>query len=774
MKEDNTPTKTSRRRTPTSHMRLRNETQKKLQKLGSLTKTKRAESKKGTPGEESSEKAKLIPPRIPQLKVNSLNNPTKPSAKFRKRQLHKSWLPTHLYHAKRARITSAAEPLWRFAIPLTPTEKCYRTTHRAASSRGCVAWDTSYMSTLRVEGIEASLLNLLRGLGVEENMLTGRVGGKWRTGTRGWSGWVSERDGERKLLASVVIIWCVSNVGKIERPQDDVETKKEKRQIFVRIHPSAFMQVWNETLKVARMQRPQVTVEDLRFEIGSIEIVGPSSTEALIGVLSPVVATGSAAPPDESPETIWPLLDGVTNPASLPQNALLAFEFSDPRLHYPPRKVTRPSPASDDGLLQVLSDWPPDTTQSSPAIFDRAARYTASRLLPSQKAVNRRKGAALPGAFPDSLPEDPRIPVLLIASRSSSAAGQGSWTVLVPWKCVLPVWYSLMHYPLSSGGNPRFAGLQEKRQIAFEQRVPWFPADFPGTTAGWEWEVMERGKRKEEWEKKPKGKRTEWESVDFGDGKRGEIGMGWACDWERLFRGPLSSLDTTDSLQTKVTTSTSQSKAISKPDPQSEQSTLPKPSQSPPLQINHIPLVLASIYTLASPPPPTALTTISLSLLARGCPTACARIYRLPTTNPSLRQKWLALAQSLKSSKSSKQKLCSRPPPAALPKDAPPHVVNAHNAALLLSPPTTSTALTGKQPPPRAGDATYPAVPAEEDLIGFVTTGNFNLGEGSASAVGCVALARVVQDERGKGAGKMCIVREAGQVLGRLARWEFA
>lgn len=780
MKEDNTPTKTPRRRTPTSHMRLRNETQKKLHKLGSLAKAKRAESKKEAPGEEGSEKAERIPLPTPKLKKNSLNNPMKLPAKFRKRQLHKSWLPTHLYHAKRAHITLPAEPLWRFAIPLTPTEKCYRTTHRAASSRGCVAWDTSYMSTLRLEGVEASLSNLLRGLGVEESMLTGRVGGKWKVGTRGWNGWVSERDGERKVMAKAVIIWCVSNAGKSERPHDGVETKKEKRQMLLQIHPSAFLQVWNEVLKVARMQRPQVAVEDLRFEIGSIEIMGPSSTEALIGALSPAAVTGGAAPPEKSPETIWPLLGGVTNPASLPQNALLGFEISDPRLHYPPRKVTSPSPTTDQGLLDILSDWPPDATQSSPVIFDRAARYTACRLLPSQKAINRRKGAVLPGAFPDPLPEDPMIPALLFASRPSSAASQGSWTVLLPWKCLLPVWYSLMHQPLSCGGNPRLAGLQEKRQIAFEQGVPWFPGDFPGTNAGWEWEVMERGKRKEEWSKRPKGKRIEWESVDLGDGKKGEIGMGWACDWERLFQGPPSNPESADdSLETKVTASRLQSKANSQPDPKSEPSTPLKPSQPPPLQMNHIPSGLAGLYTTANPPPPTALTSVSLSLLARGCPTACARIYRLPTSNPSLRQKWLALAApALKRSKPSKPH--RPPPPAPLPKHAPRHEVNAHTAASLLNPPPPP------QPPqqqqPRAGDATYPAVPPEQDLIGFVTTGNFNLGEGKATAVGCVALARVVavqepQQQAGEGErgeeGKICIVREVGQGLGRLARWKF-
>lgn len=769
MKEENTATKTTRRRTPTSHMRLRNETQRNLQKLGSIAKAKRAKSRREAPGDEGAEKAKL---RIPPLKVNSLNSPAKPPAKFRKRQLHKSWLPTHLYHAKRAHIAPAAEPLWRFAIPLTPTDKCYRTTHRAASSRGCVAWDTSYMSTLRLEGVEASLLNLLRGLGVEESMLTGRVGAKWRKGTRGWNGWVNERDGKKRLMAQIAIIWCVSNAGTVERLGDDSENKMENRQIFMRIHPSAFLQVWNETLKVAQMQRPHVKIEDLRFEIGSIEIMGPSSTEALVGVLSPIAVSGDATLSDKSPEKIWPSLGGVTNPASLPLNALLAFEISDPRLRYPPRTVAGPIRASDDGLLQLLSEWPPDDTQDSPVIFHRAARYTACRSLPSQKAINRRKGAALPGAFPDPIPEDPRIPVLLIASRSSSVAGQGCWTVLVPWKCVLPVWYSLMHYPLTTGGNPRFGGLQEKRQIAFEQRVPWFPGDFPGTSAGWGWEVRERRKRKEEWEKKPRGKRTEWESVNLGEGKRGEVGIGWACDWERLFQGPPLYPDTKDDLaKSKRTTSALQSKAISRTGPDSEQSI----SQSPPLQIHQTPLTLASTCISANAQPPTALTTISLFLLSRGCPSACARIYRLPLIDPSLRLNWLVLAQSLKSSRSSKHKAIHTHPP-ALPKDAPPHEINARNAASFLNPPTLmSTTMTGEQlPPTRADDAAYPVVPAEEDLIGFVTTGNFHLGEGNASAMGCIALARLMQGGGERGEEKLCIVREAGQGLGRLARWEFA
>ena len=197
MREDNTPTVTARRRKPTPHQRLRLEKAKKLKELGALTRKKRASAKTQKPGETDPEKMVAIASRIPKLKKDTFAKPARPPAKFRKRQVHKQWLPTHLYHAKRAHMTPPKEPLWRFAIPMTPTDKCYRPTHRAASLRGSVAWDMSYVSTIGMEGVEASLLGLLKGIGIEENMLIGKREAKWRRGTRGWEGWIRDRDGER-------------------------------------------------------------------------------------------------------------------------------------------------------------------------------------------------------------------------------------------------------------------------------------------------------------------------------------------------------------------------------------------------------------------------------------------------------------------------------------------------------------------------------------------------------------------------------------------------
>lgn len=809
MKEDNTPTVTARRRKPTPHMRLRLEAAKKLETLSKRIQAKREKAKQQKLDQKLEqelakshpEQIQPPPPRIPKLKRNKLAEPDKPAAKFRKRQINKSWLPTHVWHAKRAHMPDPKAPLWRFAIPLTPTAKVHRPTHRAASSRGCVAWDTSYMSTISIEGVEASLLGLLRDVGVEELMLVGKKGSKWRSGTRSWRSWIRERDNEKNWLSTVDIIWCTSLPPPDERPTADASSrKKPKRQLFLRTHPSSFLLIWNELLKDTKIQHPSPSISDLRFEIGSIEITGPNCTEALVGILHPVTpdsaSTGDKLQPSlsttplqpDTSEKIWPHLSSLTNPSALAPNALLALNVHDPRLFHPPRTVPSPPPGHEDTLLDLLASWPPDANPTPAGIFSSTARHTASHL-PSQKAINRRKGSSPPGAYAPPLPTDPAIPILLYTSRAPSVNQQGTWTVLLPWKCVLPTWYSLVHYPLSSGSNPRFGGLDELRQMRFERGEPWFPGDYPGTEAGWAWELGEREKRKHDWDKRPKGKRVSWEAVDLGDGKKGEIGKGWACDWERLFLGPPAP-DTSEeqAAATDPLPTSAPETETPAPHPTAEAPPPPPAPSFSSLHIHHLPSPLPPRIAL----PPRPLSTIHLSLLHRGTPSPCARIYRLPTRNAASLQKWLALLSSLPSTTTSSSK--THPP--HLPADAPPWEKRQALARQLLDPRIS------------AGERDYPACPEEEDLIGFVTSGGYDLGAGRGRGVGCVDVGKVLgggggevgcgateggevgcrgEGGRGKGEGKragvgikglrredrVCVVRDAGQSVGRLARWEF-
>lgn len=830
--DDNTPTVEARRRNPkTSRARIRLDVARRLAVLAEKKRKRRLRAAKeglgedvtggeGTAGqgkEVSAAMRQLIDtkPLRPKIRRNLLNNPLKPKAKFRKRQIDKTWLPTHLWHAKRAKMTPPKEPLWRFAIPLTPNEKVYRPTHRASTVKGAIVWDMSYMSTIGIYGHGAGIERTLRALGMSHDSLWDARGKRWRDGQRTWSGVLSKEKGGdmRRQIGPATVIWNPQEI--TSQPSEDatISTAKAQRQVYVRIHPSCFLEVFDLLVKLIRRETPRLYVEDLRFEIGSIELTGPGATEALLGIIRPHHAKGAAREPHAE---LFQSLSNINATAALPPDTVLGFSAQDPRLSYPPRTfqagaaITKP--ATEAGKST-------DTSPSPFLLFDRTARYEASRF-PSQKALNRRKGKSAPGEPLHLTEDDPPFPIILFSSRAKSTA-QTTWTLLTPWKCVLPIWYSLVHYPLSTGGNPRVGGMDELRQVTFEQGLPWFPGDFPGTDAGAEWELEQRQKRKALWERRPKSKRVEWTSLDLGAGRKGEIGVGWACEFERLFGLEQEPIPTpqegsTDKSTNKTTAGTKSSQLHTERNmdvdgneeggapvrqPRVDGNKVELAKQAPQAPTPH-PLTLVrhlskpSFNKLAASktaeiPPTHSLVTIKIFLPGRGVVSPCARIYRLPprqkalavlsSTQPEfpatcppvrtlpsdLRDQWLArlpgsAAQEQEQQSSSRAtSQAIRFPPGA-----------DHDAKKLL---LAQTLLTKKLPfPPQKNNADHPLVPADEDLIGYVTKGEFNLAEGRGVAIGSVSVKRALEAVRtGKGKeGYTCVVRNAGETIGWIGKWE--
>jgi len=70
----------------------------------------------------------------------------------------------------------------------------------------------------------------------------------------------------------------------------------------------------------------------------------------------------------------------------------------------------------------------------------------------------------------------------------------------------------------------------------------------------------------------------------------------------------------------------------------------------------------------------------------------------------------------------------------------------------------------------------YPPCPAEQDLLGFVTTGNMSLSEGRGRAVGALSWSKVELEEdrwvNEREFRRWCIVRDVGMDIARLAKWE--
>ncbi|KAJ9155250.1 Ribonucleases P/MRP protein subunit POP1 [Pleurostoma richardsiae] len=811
--EDNTPTIEARRRRPrTTRARIRAETAKKL---GILAEKKRKRKLKAAGGKDSAlnegEKSAMkqlieTRPAKPKIRRNELNEPPRPKAKFRKRQVEKTWLPTHLWHAKRSRMTEPKEPLWRFAIPLTPAEKVYRPTHRAAGERGAVMWDMSYMSTIGLYGHSPpGIERILKAIGLTHESLWDHRGQKWRDGCRKWSGMLSrEIQGSRRDIGPATVLW---NPTKIVEPAQ-CETEPSgivQRQLYIRVHPACFLELFDLLTKLIKRETPRPYIEDLRFQIGSIEITGPASTEALIGVLHPYYAKEELK---EAHASLFQSLNGVTNPSALPADVLLAFSAQDPRLRYPPRRLesldgTETDSTNSSSISQIIAKWPADAGLKPFDIFDRNARFKAS-CLPSQKAIDRRKAANPPGEYLKPTAADPPIPVILFASRSPSGRqAQGTWTLLAPWRCILPIWHNLVHFPLLSGGNPRFGGLMELQQVAFEQGRPWFPGDFPWTNAGAEWELEQRERRRRLWERRPKSKRVAWESLDLGAGRKGEIGSGFACDYERLFGLAVSQDEQEDSQKTMGSEEMDVDKPEETAEGQKSADVAKKQKRIPPVyQLQH--LSKAFFNTLLAntdSPPPNSLITVRITYLGRGVPSPCARIYRLPTPTitavpstqaevpatepppdpntlpPNLKDQWLAQIHRKPSSSSAPGQLRRFPPGA-----------DAAARKRLLAESLMAAQLPYPPPPPNQADVGggHPLVPGEADLLGFVTTGTFSLAEGKGSAVGCVSAERALEALRRAGGagptagvgggsgreGRICVVRNAGENVGWVARWE--
>ncbi|KAK5115108.1 hypothetical protein LTR62_001805 [Meristemomyces frigidus] len=803
MADDNTPIVNAKTRRPTRRLRLRLETAKALRALGSKRKAAKEKAKEekvlvhvpdsakaATKGNENGKKPDrqhTTTNAMSKTKKARLAIPPLPKAKFRKRQIHKSWLPTHMYHAKRARMTPPSAPLWRFSIPLSPNNKSYRPTHRASRDRGAVAWDTSYVSTIALDGRQDSIVGILKALGVSDADLTGRTRMKWSSGTRVLEVFLYEREAPHRLIAPATAIWCA-----LPRAADaqSLPTSDTKRKLLLRVQPSTFFQLWEELVRLSKVAKPQVMVEDLRFAIGSIDLTGPGATEALLGALWPVAAERAYSESDatqidasitQSVGDVWTKLIGLTNMATLPQNALLGFDVQDPRLHHPPRTIKLPKTESEQvQLLETIAAWPVDTAQTSPSLFNSKARRAASTSLPSQKAVNRRQALAPLGQYPSPTPQDPKIPVLLFTGYTSSpstkaknnsaysTAPQATWTLLAPWKCIQPIWYSLMYYPLSTGTQPRFGGLDQKRQVAFEAGEPWFPADFPGTKAGWEWELRERKERLAFWARRPKGKRISWEKVDLGQGRRGEVGSGWCCDWMRLLEGPpreVIAVGAADASSVAIPNASNEAKATDSAPNGAAATAPPLPLPQMPTGLSQLSPSSADLLLNGGTLPPhinlsSVLAAVRVRAISRGTPKPCGRIYRLPsfTTNEKLRKQWLDLLPS--NQKNSGRK---HGPKHSLPKvvgkDVPAHIAQQRLAASLLE-------------PPRVGEDDYPACPGEEDLIGFITTGNFNLSEGQGTGIGSLLIARVLESAGEE--KRLCILRNAGESICRLARWEVA
>ncbi|CAN3502614.1 ribonucleases P/MRP protein subunit Pop1p [Diutina catenulata] len=347
--------------------------------------------------------------------VNSLAPPPRDNLRYRQRQRKHVWLPTHVWHAKRFHMVKQ----YGYQVPLTPTQKCYKLMHRKAKE-SCIAMDASYYDVMVVstnDPLEFFLRYTKYKAKVPASLIQGR---------KSYSGWIGIDD--TQLGLGLVLV--------------------NGDKVIVRVHPSMYVELFQELTK-------HYQVEDCRYSVGSIDLVGPAALHNLAKVLH-VVSTPQ--------KPMWVQTAAIHDSGIIPVGTTFTLDAYDPRMWKNPTSVKPQHEVSPGDLLMQLATEPVTATSG---LVDSTERLRSYQDQMSTKQLDQRwSGHPLANSLED-YSSSPTFPV--VVTKTTDA-----WTVLLPWYWVSPTWIKLVRIHEVAPG-----GVRQLAQIAFENNRPSFPLEYP-------------------------------------------------------------------------------------------------------------------------------------------------------------------------------------------------------------------------------------------------------------------------------------------------------
>lgn len=428
---------------------------------------------------------------------------------FRKRQMGKMWLETHVWHAKRMHMTE----IWGHRLAERPTAKAFRASYRA-SQHGALVHDASYYQYFELEGPLGDLQAVLDTICDPAAISPGSK--RYSSGSREVTVDVYDPEATypRGRIGPATFIWRPEQLQEQAEPVASTSTSPpppSRRTLLVRVHPAVARLAALAAEKVILDKRLGLSVALRRFdnEFLTFEITGQRATEVIKAVLKPTNAT------DTRTTEAWRKLDSHSGPAGVPTGMMFGVSVYDPRLSFPPKldkkgssSMTPLTPAPQ--VSACSSFWDPKHRASI-----RKPRYR-KRDLDARRAEN-----LIPGAPLTPLAQDDRIPILLsqrtVASASAGEKAIQGWTLTVPAGWGMPFWSSLVY------STPRVGGLRERSQQYQEAQALRFPEDAVDTPGFIEHETRREADEKSYWDRRPPAKRPSY--AKLGTSSPWRVGM---------------------------------------------------------------------------------------------------------------------------------------------------------------------------------------------------------------------------------------------------------
>lgn len=359
------------------------------------------------------------------LRQSLLQKPTG-NMKYGKRQRQFTWLPTHMWHAKRFHMMKQ----WGFQIPFSPNQKCFRSTSRA-DKNAALAFDTSYYCELILNYQTDEMLEQV----LHEFTKYSAAIPDWLTqGSRVYTDWIYQ-GGSKVAPGSLVVAAKVSC-------------------ICIRIHPMCYEDFFCYATKWAPSG---IVVSDARYALGSIEVRGPEALKSLGLILHTVPSQASDA---------WKAFLQRDH-RQAPSGTCFALLAADPRFWKHPSNIPRSQIPDKSAITKASVD-----EAALQGLFTEDGRTNSYKEMYSIKQLGQEFARHDPSSTHIHGPS--RMPVFIYKMPNDA------WCIWLPWFWVQPLWSK---YISISSVKP--GGLRQMHQLNFEYGRPTYPIDFPHLPQGY-------------------------------------------------------------------------------------------------------------------------------------------------------------------------------------------------------------------------------------------------------------------------------------------------
>ncbi|KAI5967717.1 POP1 [Candida margitis] len=405
--------------------------------------------------------------------------PPRRSIKYGKRQQKFAWIPSHIWHAKRFKMSKKFD----FQVPYTPTQKCFKFMNRQNKYRA-VCFDTSYRGSLSLNWVsEDSLYQFLRAL-LNKTYVPGLV----MNGNRSYTG-VMYIQGKPSAFGTIFI-------------------SRETRCMLLQIQTENYGEFLRKLREYILAAGLRLDFCDCRYSLGSIDLSGPSSLEYLSKVLHLRDASAEVM-------NIWASISSHRDNSLIPVGTTLTFEIYDPRLWSKPTKFPIKSTQDIYDTVVQLNNERVTSDVTIASLLSSEGRYASYENQLSIKDLGRIQSHGTPF----EKVSHSKIPLLLTKTAPQT------WSLICPWFWTLPIWIQLVKIP---GIKP--GGLKQMYQFNFENHNPTYPYDYPWSDEGQKYNCMIGDLSRDTDAKKPKKQM----SLQKAEERFSTLYDAYTCDWYNL------------------------------------------------------------------------------------------------------------------------------------------------------------------------------------------------------------------------------------------------